>query len=102
MGTTTGQKISRFQIPTQHAIDPYIVDFYCHDKRLIVEVDVDIHLASAEEDAARQDYLEGLGFTVVRLRNCEVQEGMDRALSKISNVLENFPSPGVERGGGEV
>jgi very-short-patch-repair endonuclease len=102
MGTTTGQKISRFQIPTQHAIDPYIVDFYCHDKRLIVEVDGDIHLASAEEDAARQDYLEGLGFIVVRLRNCEVQEGMDRALSKISNVLENFPSPGAERGGGEV
>ncbi len=84
----------------QHALGTFIVDFYCPEKHLIIEVDGDIHETSVEADVTRQEHLETLGFVVVRLKNDEVKEDLDRALSKVSTVLVNLPSPRAERGRG--
>src|SRR5689334_5456897 len=50
----------------QHPIDRFIVDFYCHEARLVVEVDGSIHEYTQEEDALRQEFLESLGLRVIR------------------------------------
>jgi len=53
----------------QHAIGPYIVDFYCVRAQLVIEVDGSSHDGRVEEDTARQTDLEALGLTVLRFTN---------------------------------
>lgn len=50
----------------------YIVDFYCFEKKLIVELDGEIHLSQKEYDAHRHQKLIDMGFQVIRFRNEEV------------------------------
>jgi len=63
---TDGLKFRR-QVP----IDEYIVDFYCDEFRLIVELDGDVHLSAAQEerDMRRDQRLSELGYTVIRIPN---------------------------------
>jgi very-short-patch-repair endonuclease len=58
----------------QHPISWFIVDFYCHEHKLVVEVDGDIHLLPdvKERDEYRQEQLEALGLKVIRFSNEEV------------------------------
>ena len=58
----------------QKVIDNYIVDFYCHSARLIIELDGSQHYedSTAENDAERTAFLEGYGLTVIRIPNNEV------------------------------
>jgi very-short-patch-repair endonuclease len=58
-----------FKFRRQHVIDRFIVDFYCGEGRLVVEVDGGVHQYTEEEDAIRQEFLESLGLRVVRFRN---------------------------------
>ncbi|UKO99128.1 DUF559 domain-containing protein [Nostoc sp. UHCC 0870] len=73
----------------QHAIDRFIVDFYCREAGLVVEVDGEIHDYTQEEDAIRQEFLESLGLLVVRLRNEDILNAIDGALAKIVAMLQS-------------
>jgi len=53
----------------QQIIQGFIVDFYCHQAGLVVEVDGDIHDLQQEEDARREKALSELGLRIVRFRN---------------------------------
>ncbi|MBD2516813.1 endonuclease domain-containing protein [Nostoc sp. FACHB-973] len=77
-----------FKFRRQQAIDRFIVDFYCHEARLVVEVDGEIHDYSKEEDGIRQDFLESLGLRVVRFRNEDVVERMEGVLEDIAGWLQ--------------
>ena len=55
------RRLSGFKFVRQEAIGPFIVDFVCRDKRLVVEVDGGQHTDSAE-DAARDAFLAGEGW----------------------------------------
>ena len=55
-----------FKFRRQHAIGPFIADFYCHEAALVVEVDGDIHLSQQERDDRRDKYLTEKGLRVVR------------------------------------
>lgn len=56
----------------QHAIDRFIVDFYCRELELVVEIDGEVHQYTRAEDALRQEFLESLGLAVLRFTNEEV------------------------------
>ena len=58
----------------QHVIAPYIVDFYCHELGLVIELDGSQHSThdAIEYDAERTKFLEALGLTVVRYWNYDV------------------------------
>ncbi|MBX9257277.1 endonuclease domain-containing protein [Desmonostoc muscorum CCALA 125] len=77
-----------FKFRRQQAIDRFIVDFYCHEARLVVEVDGEIHDYSKEEDGIRQEFLESLGLRVVRFRNEDVVERMEGVLEDIAGWLQ--------------
>lgn len=68
----------------QHVIKPYIVDFYCHEIGLVIELDGCQHGTddAIEYDAERTKFLEALGLTVVRYWNHDV-------LSRTEVVLEH-------------
>ena len=75
----------RFQ--KQHGIGPYIVDFYCASEKLIIELDGEVHLnpTAEENDLNRQDYLENLGYTIVRFENKMVFEHLSSVLEEIKS-----------------
>jgi very-short-patch-repair endonuclease len=74
----------------QHAIERFIVDFFCLERRLIVEVDGPIHDHQQEYDAVRQSYLESLGLRVVRFTNEEVLHQMESVLGRIQAAAEHL------------
>lgn len=69
----------------QHVIAPYIVDFYCHELGLVIELDGSQHGTddAIEYDTERTNFLEALGLTVVRYWN-------DDVLSRTEVVLEDL------------
>ncbi|MDP4210830.1 MAG: endonuclease domain-containing protein [Bacteroidota bacterium] len=87
----------------QHAISGFVADFYCHEARLVVEVDGSIHNTAEqkERDENRTFELQKLGLNVIRVTNDEVMNNVDAALDKIK-TLATSPSPFGEGAGGEV
>jgi very-short-patch-repair endonuclease len=87
----------------QHAIDWFIADFVCIEKKLVVEVDGEIHKEQREYDAERTEYLNAHGFRVIRFWNNEVIRDADGVIKRIRQALDDptpFPSP-LGRGAGE-
>ena len=74
----------------QTSIEKYVVDFYCAEKKLILEIDGSIHLlyGKPESDLIRQRFLEKLGSKVLRFTNEEVKNSIETVLSKILAELE--------------
>ena len=72
----------------QYSIGPYVVDFVCLSKQLVIELDGTQHLEQVEYDKQRTEYLEYLGFRVLRFWNNEVLRQLDNALNQIQAVLE--------------
>jgi len=69
----------------QHPISQFIVDFYCHQKKLVIELDGGIHQKNVqqERDKGRQFMLEELGLTVIRFKNEEINKDISNVISKI-------------------
>lgn len=97
----------------QHAVANFIVDFVCIDKKLVVEVDGEVHETQQRADVERTQILEGEGFTVIRFKNEQVLNNLGSVLKKIKQALTSHSpeitstastsSSPVERGqGGEV
>jgi very-short-patch-repair endonuclease len=76
-----------YKFQRQHSIGPYIVDFYCAQKKLIIELDGSQHLDKEEYDRERTLFLQSLGFKVLRFWNSEVDENLDEALGEIRQFL---------------
>ncbi|MDD9876157.1 MAG: DUF559 domain-containing protein, partial [Magnetovibrio sp.] len=61
----------------QAPIGRYVVDFVCHEAKLIVEIDGGQHAAQADADTKRTEWLKGEGFRVIRFWNNEMLENLD-------------------------
>ena len=77
----------------QAPIGDYIVDFVCHEARLIIELDGGQHAVSVDRDNARTAWLNTQGFRVLRFWNFQVFEDSDSVLETIWNALRVVPSP---------
>ncbi len=73
----------------QHPINKYIVDFYCHAARLVVELDGKIHLTKKESDRERTKEIEDLGLRIIRFSNKEVEGSIDNKVAKITSVVKD-------------
>jgi very-short-patch-repair endonuclease len=76
----------------QHPVPPYIADFACPEKNLIVELDGGQHSEQHEYDLKRTAYLNEQGYGVLRFWNNEVLGNIDGVLETISLYLNNPPS----------
>src|SRR4051812_15603413 len=63
------QQVLGFKFRRQHTIDRFIVDFFCTEARLVIEVDGIIHDDQQEADQLRTEFLENLGLRVLRFTN---------------------------------
>ncbi len=75
----------------QRIIDSYIVDFYCPKLRVIIEIDGYQHYyeENREYDQKRTEYLERLGFVVLRFDNIEVNKDFEQVKFEIKRFCEN-------------
>jgi very-short-patch-repair endonuclease len=77
----------------QHPIGPYVVDFACIQKWLVVELDGGQHLEQLEYDERRTVYLREYGWRVVRFWDDAVLNETELVVEHIFRLLENLPSP---------
>ena len=82
----------------QKVIDNYIVDFYCHEARLVIELDGSQHYEDKgrEKDQQRDAYLTGIGCKVLRYSNADVNLRFSSVCEDVWNRLqdsEKKPSP---------
>lgn len=76
----------------QHQIGPFIVDFVCLEKKLVVEVDGSQHLENSSYDNSRTHFLEERSYCVARFWNHDVLLHTEYVLDRIAEYLES-PSP---------
>lgn len=86
------RKLDGLKFRRQHPIDKFIADFYCHEKKLVVELDGAVHddKMNADHDSARTYELEGFGINVVRFKNSEVENNIEFVLSEIRKIIEKI------------
>ena len=87
--TLKGRALDGYKFRRQHSVGPFILDFYCPDGRLAVELDGSVHddPARAAYDADRQRTIEAYGIRVLRVRNEEVMETPDLVVAAIRVAL---------------
>jgi len=73
---------------------PYVLDFYCVEKRLVVEADGSQHVTpeGLQSDAKRTYYLERRGLRVLRFTNLEILRERDGVLAAILEALAALPA----------
>jgi len=58
----------------QHPIGPYVADFYCPATKLVIEIDGQIHDFTVKQDLARDEYMRGLGLSILRIPAVDVMK----------------------------
>ncbi len=73
----------------QHSVGGYILDFYCAKKKLIIELDGEIHNTkdAKEYDEVRDKFFKELGYKTLRFLNREVENNINKVLEKIRSFL---------------
>ncbi len=81
-----------FKFQRQHSIGPYVVDFYCAKRRLIIELDGNFHTEkfSKEYDTERTKYLESLNHIVIRFWNSEIRNNIEYVIQIILKDLNSL------------
>lgn len=79
----------------QYSVDHFVIDFYCPELKLAVEIDGDVHEVpeNKEYDKDRQKYIEGFGIKFIRIKNEEIFGNADLAFEKIVSAIEKIKNP---------
>ena len=80
-----------YKFRRQHPIYRFIIDFYCAEAKLLIEVDGESHLDSTQEeyDQARTAYLEDQGYHVIRFTNNEVRYNLQAVTEVVLKTVES-------------
>ena len=83
------KKLKGYKFRRQHSVGNYILDFYCAEYMLAIELDGAHHLEKEEViyDNARTEFLNELNIKVIRFRNFEVENDIRRVLEDILKVI---------------
>lgn len=76
----------------QHPISLFIADFYCHQLKLIIEVDGEYHntLEQIKKDDERTQVLQDNGMKIIRFTNCEIENNVDKVITEIGLIIEEI------------
>ena len=82
-----GRRIQGAKFRRQHPVGPFIVDFVCLQRRLVVEVDGQIHRAQSGRDHERDSYIRATGLDILRFTNDEVLHQLEAVIQRIEAKL---------------
>lgn len=86
------RRLGGYKFVREYVIGPYIADFVCRNRKVIVEVDGGQHTEAIVYDQQRTDFLQNNGYTVLRVWNDEVFINMEGIATAILDLLENAPT----------
>lgn len=91
------RELGGWKFKRQYPVGPFIVDFICVEKNVVIEVDGGEHAENEEQDLQRSAYLNKMGYRVLRFWNNEVLQETEGVLETIFGMLandkQNSPSP---------
>lgn len=92
------KKVNGFKFRRQQPIFDYVVDFYCDEIKLIIEVDGEIHSESEnhKNDMKRDAIHKRNGYHILRLSNVEIETEIDLTIKKITFFITKNLSPSKE------
>ncbi|HEX8041761.1 MAG TPA: endonuclease domain-containing protein [Chryseosolibacter sp.] len=94
-GKLRDRNLLGYKFRRQHPIADFIADFYCHECKLIIELDGEYHneMEQIQYDTGRTYELNEFKIKVVRFTNIEVLEHLDFVLGEIGTHLSSFGNP---------
>ncbi|MCI0361616.1 MAG: endonuclease domain-containing protein [Planctomycetaceae bacterium] len=90
-----GGRLCGIKFRRQHAIGPFFVDFYCHEQRLVVELDGQSHIEQGEYDLDREDYLRDQNLRIIRFTNDQALFDLDSVVRAILVACGRDPDTGA-------
>jgi very-short-patch-repair endonuclease len=83
------RQVEGYKFRRQYSVGAFVVDFYCPELKLAIEIDGPSHRmdGAPEYDAQRQLFLEGKGITVLRVTNVQVYQDLDAAIGLIVSAI---------------
>ena len=84
-----GRKLDGYKIRRQYGVGKYVIDFYCVEKKLAIEVDGEIHdnEESKEYDKIREEFIKNFGIQIFRIRNEIIEKNIEEAADMILTEL---------------
>lgn len=97
------RQVDGLKFRRQHQIGDYIVDFFCNEKKLVVEFDGAVHGTErmVKHDHKRDAYLKALGYHILRFPNEEISANTEAVLQQIISASHELPSTSGRGAGGE-
>lgn len=90
-----GKNAKGYKFRRQYSVGTYIIDFYCAELKLAIEIDGESHFIAGSEDydRIRQEFIESSGIHLLRFTNSDVYERLDGVLQTIMDrlPLSNLP-----------
>jgi very-short-patch-repair endonuclease len=97
-----GKQLLGYDFDRQKPIDNYIVDFYCKELQLAIEIDGESHSNEDVQinDSRRQYQLESLGVNFIRFDDLEIKTNIDWVIEEIQNwIYQHRPTPNPSQEG---
>jgi very-short-patch-repair endonuclease len=88
-------RLDGLKIRRQHPVKQFILDFYCHEYLLGIEIDGSVHEneEAKDYDLNRTAEIENLGITILRFKNEEVLSKLPKVINEIRNKVEQLKNP---------
>jgi very-short-patch-repair endonuclease len=98
-----GRRLDGMKFRRQHPIGAFVVDFWCAERRLVIELDGGVHAEQQDRDAEREAILALAGYRVIRFPNQSIRENPPEVLVAIRLAaceapLWRSPVPGRRSG----
>ena len=84
----------------QHAIGPFVADFYCTAAKIVIEIDGATHNQRQHADGTRDAYMASLGLEVIRISAAEVLADPEAVADGIYRLCESVAGPSTTQPGG--
>jgi very-short-patch-repair endonuclease len=83
-----------YKFRRQHSVDRFVIDFYCPELKLAIEVDGDTHFTppALVRDRDRQNHIESFGIRFIRVTNEDVYRNLDAVLDNIEAAIREIES----------
>ncbi len=85
-----GKQVRGYDFDRQRPIDNYIVDFYCKDLQLAIEVDGESHYGNTKKDERRDKRLKALGVTVLRFDDTDIRYDLEKVIEMIEMWIDEY------------
>jgi very-short-patch-repair endonuclease len=89
------RQVDGFKFRRQYSVGAFVIDFYCAERKLAIEIDGDSHYqpGAEERDKKRQKWIEQYGIRFLRFTNDEVRKNLYGVLDAIEEAVKNDPLP---------